>query len=71
MLTSDSETIADRFPFDTNIFANNIVVILSSIVIIVIEVPPVIIIMVFLVLYANHLNKVSHKKDEFLKIAIK
>jgi ABC-type multidrug transport system fused ATPase/permease subunit len=70
-LTTDIETIADQFPFSTNIFANNVVVILSSMVVIVIEVPPVLLIMAFLVLYANHLNKVSHKKDEFLKIAMK
>lgn len=29
------------------------------------------VIMVFLVLYANRLNTISHKKDEFLKIAMK
>lgn len=40
-------------------------------IVIVIEVPPVVVIMFFLVMYANHLNKVSHKKDEFLKIATK
>lgn len=40
-------------------------------VVICIEVPPVMVVMAFLVVYANHLNKISHKKDEFLKIAMK
>ncbi len=70
-LTSDTETISDQFPFSTNIFANNITVIISSMIVIIIEVPPMIIIMVFLVIYANKLNKISHKKDEYLKIVMK
>ncbi len=32
-------------------------------IVICIEVPPVLVIMVFLVLYANRLNTLSHKKD--------
>jgi hypothetical protein len=34
ILSTDTETIADSFPFSTNIFANNVTVVISSIVVI-------------------------------------
>ena len=46
-------------------------VILSSIIVIIVEVPPSIVLIVFLVIYANQLNRASHKKDEYLQIAMK
>jgi ABC-type siderophore export system fused ATPase/permease subunit len=70
-LSSDTETISDAFPFSTNIFANNVMVILSSILVIIVEVPPSVILIVFLVIYANNLNRSSHRKDEYLQIAMK
>lgn len=36
-----------------------------------IEVPQILVLLVFLVAYANQLNKTSHKKDEYLKVALK
>jgi hypothetical protein len=70
-LTSDTETIADHFPFSTNIFANNITVIISSMIVILIEVPYVLVLMIFLVYYCNQLNRTSHKWDEDMKMAMK
>lgn len=70
-MTSDTETIADHFPFSTNIFANNITVILSSMIVILIEVPQIMALMVLLIYYCNYLNEQSHKKDEHIKMAIK
>lgn len=35
------------------------------------EVPPSIVLIILLVIYANNLNKSSHKKDEYLHIAMK
>ena len=71
ILSSDTETIADHFPFSTNIFANNITMVVSCVVVILIEVPQMFLLVCFLIAYSHSLNKVSHRKDEALKAALK
>jgi uncharacterized protein YpmB len=71
VLSADTETIADQFPFSTNIFANNVTVVVSSITVILLEVPQMLVLVVLLIAYAHSLNQVSHRKDEALKLALK
>lgn len=71
MLSTDTETIADHFPFSTNIFANNVTVVISCIVVILLEVPQMLVLVCLLLAYSHSLNQVSHRKDETLKLALK